>query len=381
MQRIGWILVIFFAAVSIADAQRRIATVRVPLPPPAIYTNPKPTDLKPFKPADGYFSVVFAGKAAVEEQAANNGDIFDYRANHGPMRQTLVVGEFEFEIAEPGKFLERYRSGLKKETLVSEREITLAGRPGKEFIIDAGNNYELLKITVIGNRLYSLGCAVDNWQTLKKSYQARVTEFMAECDRFFGSFEILRFPPPEVAPKPDEFIGFIDGRKYENPYFGVAMTLPAGWSAIDDSEIRNALKSGAELSSSESEAFKRKLAESIDKELVIFGAGAPISKGSGANLMISVRKQAAVRSIDVINASRSFFAQSDAFSVGEARSERRDGVRMSQLEIVNRATGIEIRQNLLVIMRRGYSVSIVLSYRTDAEKGMVDGIIRSIAFK
>lgn len=97
--------------------------------------------------------------------------------------------------------------------------------------------------------------------------------------------------------------------------------------------------------------------------------------------MISVRKQAAVRSIDVINASRSFFAQSDAFSVGEARSERRDGVRMSQLEIVNRATGIEIRQNLLVIMRRGYSVSIVLSYRTDAEKGMVDGIIRSIAFK
>ena len=94
---------------------------------------------------------------------------------------------------EARQYLRNYESRILKEKkrIEADSDIEVSGVTGKEYKISSFDSYEILRLFVIGNRVFEIKWAVANWLTMP---QRTKTEFLAEAQRFMNSFKILHDP-------------------------------------------------------------------------------------------------------------------------------------------------------------------------------------------
>ncbi len=378
MNRLLLLFLIVAGLVSAVFAQRSDVIKAV------IYAPPKPSEFREFIAPDKSFSIVFAGEPESNlDDSAPRGTIINYSVENAASESAVTILDFEYVIDDP-EFVYKLMRGDpgSSRKLVAEREAKSDGVSAREFEVEHFGSLEVTRVLIVGNRVYQLRSKVSNWQFLSKRFPAKIAEFRAETARFFGSFAVLKKPAPGRKPLPDEFLGAVNDGVYDNPYFGFRLKLPDGWTQLEQEAIDSGKKTGIELLKTDEESFDRKLETSAQKEVIIFGAGnrRPGQTTGGSVLLISAFRQpkGPITSGDVINTSVRFLGANPKLSFGEVKSMTRGGVRMSYVDFRTSLGGVVIKQRMIIVMRNGFSVTMVVACNNDSEfkelETMIDGI-------
>ena len=172
-----------------ANAQTALA---LPPPPPDIYKAPVATDFVSYTSPDKTFEVVFRGKPKHKETDGDSArTCVTFTINRAAFSIVSIYDyKSDFQM-EKSQYLENYRSRIlsrEKTKIESEIGAESNGVKGTEFKINNYYVYEVVRLFIIGNRVFEIKSSAANWNTIGERTKA---EFLTEANRFLNSFKIL----------------------------------------------------------------------------------------------------------------------------------------------------------------------------------------------
>ena len=193
----------------------------------------------------------------------------------------------------------------------------------------------------------------------------------------------------QKAPEVQLDAGYFRGSQYRNDYLGMSLTLPETW-VIQDEEARRQLKrSGQDLVAGDNKNLQAAFEESQSRSHSLFMVfqyplGSPVlcnaSIVSGAE---DVTQSPGIRNgADFLFHMRRYIESSQMqFTFGdEVRRETLDGVEfhVQTMELV--LPDITVQQEVYATVRRGYAVTLVLSFGDEEQKDALHGILQTLSF-
>ncbi len=395
------ILLTFVAAVSAAFAQKSVKTppkkvltvqgdtnINQPPPPPSaplIYKAPGASDLKDFVSEDKTFQATFPGVLKITKQEIENGFVTSYRVYRFGSNSIVNALDFNVDLEQrKEKIVENIKNSflkLPKTTIEAERDFQIDGKTGKEFDVLQDFKYQRVRILVVGARVYEIKSDATNWHIIG---DATKKQFFAETERFFNSFKHLKSPEKVVLPTPEGFLGEVKNTTYTNSFFNFSFDFPKDWYRLDDAEIKAVKNAGLDALKTEREKTNKAFEEATQKEVVIIAlAQGDLGSGKGANIGVGVLKQPnrQVPAEQVIVLTRDFLLTNPKIKlIEDVRTFNLNGTRFSTMTLETNVNNLIFNQKLFTTMRKGYSVTFVLTYRDSEELKALENIFESLKF-
>lgn len=355
-------------------------------PPPIIYKAPEKVEIREFFADDRSFQAAFPGVPNVSRQELENGSFTNFRVYRAGSNSVVNISVFNFDLeTDRDKIYEFVRGNFLKtpnSRIETEKDISIGGKPAKEFEILRALQFQKTRILVSGSRVFEMTSDVTNWHLLSNLTKK---EFFDETERFFSSFKLGAGTPGAGNQAPSDFLGFVENNVYKNSFFDFSVTFPADWHRLDEMEIQTGRKKGLELLKSVEEKINRAFERSTKQEVVIFAASQRnFGNQKGTNLFIGVLKQpaAATTAEMVAAATKNTILLNPKFKlVQDVKPVELNGTRFANFLLETTVNERTFNQKVLIIMRRGYSVSITMSYYSDDGLKTLDGILKSLIFK
>lgn len=366
------------------------AQKKSPPPPPAplIYKAPDEKDLKEFISADKTFQVTFPGVPQVSRQEIPNGVVTSYRVYREGANSIVNTIDYDFELENSReKIYESVRANLlkiPKSKIEAEREINIGGSKAIEFDVLQDYQFQKIRIVIVGKRIYEVKNDVTNWHILSKYNVNKTVEFRDETERFFASFKSLKSPESIPVPIPKDFLGAVTDTGYKNTFFNFSIDIPKGWTRLDESEIDASKKVGLEMLKTEQEKTNKAFEDATQKEVVVFLIAQKNERlDKGANLGIGVLRQSdsRINSEMVGIATKNFFLTNSKFKLlKDVRKIVFGGAVFSTFTLKNETYENNLEQIFYITIRKGYSVTFVLTYLNSEGQQSLETIMKSLTF-
>lgn len=176
---------------------------------------------------------------------------------------------------------------------------------------------------------------------------------------------------------------------YTNSYFGVTVTVPPDWSIQDRQTQEQLTKVGSEMVAGNDKNLKAAL-KATEMETVNLFAVFKLPLGSPVPFNCSIMGLAErVTGMPGIQRGRDYHFQvkktleSSQMQVTfpkEAYTQRLGGVEFDVLEQQMTMRGLTIKQKYFTIIKKGYALSFVLSYTTEAEEVPLRKALETLSF-
>lgn len=376
-----------FAQNKVKTPSRRTVIVQgnknVPPPAPLIYKAPEKSELKEFVSEDKTFQITFPGVPKITRQKVENGTLATYLVYRQGSNSIVNVADFDIDI-ENGR--EEIYASIKndflktpKTTIKAEKDIEINGESGKEFDVLQDYQYQKIRILIIGTRLYEIKSDVTNWHIIGDSTKK---QFFSETERFFNSFSHIKLPEKAVLQVPEGFLGAATTTSYKNTFFNFALDFPKDWYHFNEKEIEAGREGGLELLKTGKERTNKAFEEATRKETLIFAIAqrnTGIEKGS--NLAIGVLKlpnnQITAETL-LLNSKNVFLTNPKIKLVKDVEKLDINGTRFSTITIETNLDDDIINQKILTTIRKGYSITFVLTYFNSDGLKSLEKIVESL---
>lgn len=366
-----------------------IALAQAPPPPaPLIYKAPQKTDLNEFVSEDNTFQITFPGVPKITKQEIPNGTVTNYRVYRQGSSSVVNAIDYNFELEnQKEKIYEIVKNNLlkaPKAAIGAERDIIISGTAGKEFDVLQDYQFQTIRVLIIGRRIYEIKSDVTNWHILSKYNKDKAVDFENETRRFLDSFKSIKSPEIVVTPVPTDFLGTSTDTSYKNTFFNFSLELPKTWSRLNRAEIDASKNVGLEILKTEKEKINRAFEDAAKQEVVIFLAVYK-NEGSekGASFGVGVLKQlnSQVNSEMVAVATKNFFLTNPNFKLlKDVQKIKRNGTEFSTFTFQNNADGTALTQSFFTTIRKGHSLTFVLTHRNTESRNSLEKIMQSLNF-
>lgn len=173
--------------------------------------------------------------------------------------------------------------------------------------------------------------------------------------------------PPPPAEVPD--LGSVTGSTYANKYFGLTLTIPAGWS-VQDAEVKKQMsEKGKELVTSDDPATKSELNAAVDKTLnLLTVTERPIGSPGPSNSMLicgaepSGGRTEAVYMLALKNTLK--YSQVPITVKKDVYSEQIGGVAFSVIDFDTDYSGVIVSQKYYAHIVKNYVLFFIVLYQT-----------------
>src|SRR5579864_301287 len=193
-------------------------------------------------------------------------------------------------------------------------------------------------------------------------------------------------PPPA---KPD--YGHIDGSVYSNEFFGLHISIPAGWSVAGEAAKKQLIEKGKELIKSPDAASQHGIDESVNRTTQLltisrFEINKPNAQTNPSLVCLVERLPDAAAGIK----SRDYAALvGDGLKgssltlapVGEIHAETVDGVEFSVLDVKGKVQEQDVYQKYYVNIVKGYSLVFITTYYSDDDHKLTAAIVASVKMR
>jgi hypothetical protein len=195
-------------------------------------------------------------------------------------------------------------------------------------------------------------------------------------------------PTPHAANAPDR--GSLDGNAYTNDFFGLTLTLPAGWKAQGEAVRERNREAGRKNFDTGDPAARARLEKSVGNTLNLLTAYQyPVGSAVHFNpafLCAAERIPAAASGAtdaDYMAVLKQTFRYSRApITVDrDVYTEQVGGETFAVVDITTRFPDAVGHQRYYAHIRRGYALSLVLTYLTDEQLRTLEGVVESARFR
>jgi len=359
-----------------------------PPPPPLIYKAPEKSDLKEFVSEDKTFQITFPGVPQKTRQEIENGTVTSYQVYRQGSNSIVNAVDFSIDL-EINKekiygIIKNNLLKIPKSTIEAERMIVIDGKAGKEFDVLQDYHYSKVRIFIIGKRIYEIRSDVTNWHILSKYNTDKITEFKKETERFFESFKLNKSPENSAASIPSDFLGAATETSYKNTFFNFSLSFSKEWSRLTDMEIDASKNVGLEVLKTDKEKINEAFEDAVKKETIIFLLTEKNNNlGKNANLGIGVLKQPSyqINSEMAAVATKNFFLTNPKFTLlKDVQKTKLGGIEFSTFTIKSSVKEEIINQKLFTAIRKGYSLTFVLTYFNSDGQNKLEKIMESLRF-
>lgn len=356
-----------------------------PPPAPLIYTAPQKDELKTFVADDESFELTFPGAAKTEIKAIENGELHSHFVYRKGSNAVLNLYEFAFDIENQRQTVfENIKANLLKNTdlkIEAERDIEFAGIKGREFDARVGMQFIKFRVLVSGSRIYEMSKDVTNWHIIGENTKKA---FSDEAVRFFDSLKIRGNDDAKQKNAPEGFFGKFENAVYRNEFFGFSMTVPGSWVVPGDEEIERAKTAGLDMLKSEKARVNENFSEAVKNEIIVFAAQPQqIGGDNPVSLSVGITKQPSrlTRAENVAAMSRDFLLTNPKITLFEdLKTIEINGTTFATFTIKTEFSGVFLKQKVVTTMRKGYSITLVTSYRDDRYLPEIERILGSLKF-
>ena len=184
-------------------------------------------------------------------------------------------------------------------------------------------------------------------------------------------------------PAPADFLGVADKTSYKNTFFGFSFEFSNDWYRLNDAEIQASKDGGTELLKTENKRVNKAFEAAVKEEVAIFAIAQNFENDLGANLIVGVLKQpnSKVSAETIAIASQKFFLTNSKITLlSNTRNVQINKVPFSTFTVQTNIDGNVLNQKIYATMRKGYSISFVLTYRNPDSLKAIEKIMQTLKF-
>jgi hypothetical protein len=184
--------------------------------------------------------------------------------------------------------------------------------------------------------------------------------------------------------------GSLDGNAYANDFFGLTLTLPLGWKVQGEAVRERNREAGRKLFDTGDPAAQARLEKSVGNTLNLLTAYQyPVGSAVHFNpafLCAAERIPAAAvgaTDADYMAVLKQTFRYSQApITVDrDVYTEQVGGETFAVIDITTRFPNAIGHQRYYTHIRRGYALSLVLTYLTEEQLRTLEGVVKSVRFR
>ncbi|MDQ1591808.1 MAG: hypothetical protein QOG71_2435 [Pyrinomonadaceae bacterium] len=184
--------------------------------------------------------------------------------------------------------------------------------------------------------------------------------------------------------------GRVVGSTYTNDYFGLQLTVPAGWRVADADAARKLDEQGADLVAGDSDERRARLREAASKNINLITMGKVLPTAGGANESAVLIVGAEAVPAWLIKTPQEYIGQarrileSSAMKVSVAEGTRKEtlgGVEFAVLDVSSEQPGGLVRQHYYATLKKGYAVFIISTYASEQSAQAIEEVLKSVKFK
>jgi len=198
--------------------------------------------------------------------------------------------------------------------------------------------------------------------------------------------------PAQTPPPPRPADGTVNGSTYTNAYFGLTLTLPAGWVVQGDAAKKEITEGGKKLMGSKDPTTDAQIDKAIESTLNLLTAmqyarDAPPPGGFNSGIMCLAEKvppgSVGVRDEDYMAVLKNTFkfSQLPITLVKDGYTETVGGETFSVMDLSIDVGGAVVRQRYYAHIRRGYALSFILSYQTPEQLAALTEVVKSVRLR
>ena len=210
------------------------------------------------------------------------------------------------------------------------------------------------------------------------------TLFLMIWAMVFATLPVLgQAPAPKMAESADEFFGVVRENTYRNEFFGFSLPIPPTFSVLDHRQSAVYANAGVDMLKDENSTRNKALDYSAAKQATLLGVlEKPIGSLENSILEIAVTKQqSGVTANMALAASMSLMTSTGKLKLKQSVPNPVFGqLRFAGAVVTGEYNTVKIDQEMYVVMRKGYSVHIALTYSTDEGRKRLIGILEKIQF-
>lgn len=181
-----------------------------------------------------------------------------------------------------------------------------------------------------------------------------------------------------------DFLGNIKDGVYKNNFFGFKINSPKELFLLNQDQITIVKEGGQEILKTQNERNNKLIEEAGQKEVILYAAAEkPFGAEKNSSLNISVRKQPSsqVTSEMVLTATKKLLLANPKIKlVQDKKNVNLGGENFSTIELQSKFNNQSINQKIFITMRKGYSLTFVLTYEEGESLQLFEKLIQSLSF-
>ncbi len=358
---------------------------QIPPPAPLIYKAPGINEFKNFQFEDKTLEITFPGIPKISNKETENAKQNIISVYRKGSNSVLMITEYNFDLDNQKlQIFEKFKTNLMalpKSRIDSESEFTNGVYEGKEFKVLSGYQYTVIELLVVGNRIYQLNTDITNWHIIGEKTKK---EFFDETDRFFNSLKINKKTSVTQFEVPEDFLGEISESSYKNTFLNFSLNFSKKWLRLENEQIEIAKSVGLDAIKTDKEKLNKAFEESTKKEQIFLALTKKgQSDGETGTFVLGVLRQPnnQITAGMVADGTKDFLLTNPNITlVEDVKDLVIDNTKFSIFVVQTQSNSLKIKQKIYITIKKGYSLSFVLSYQDMKVLNELEDIVETFKF-
>lgn len=254
--------------------------------------------------------------------------------------------------------------------LVSEKDISYKGNYGREYVLNYDGNTVVMRNFFVRQRLFRL-------LVITRGIKGKISSAEEEKNsraafRFLDSFEVTEIPKPEFSEinLPGDFGVKVENSVFYSEFFGVTMTVPEGWTVLDDETAAVLREIGLmALEKEEDERINLNTQKSLQNTKFIFTAvKLEENKPDEVSILMIAAEKMSVPNFLPEAAAAAYLRESlsaNEEAVGGVNKTKFDGVDFAWVETIDKKENL--KQRLYFANLKNIAFEITFTYNSEAD--------------
>lgn len=190
--------------------------------------------------------------------------------------------------------------------------------------------------------------------------------------------------PKIDASSATDFLGTTAEGAYRNGFFGFSLSFPKSWSSLNREQIEQSLAIGRDILKTREDKSNQVIEAAAEREVLILVITEKAKMLENiASLSVGVRKQAAAQITPemVVDATRKLLLGNVGMKlVKDMQKVKLGGEAFASVELQNNWQGEYVYQKLYITVRKGYSLTFVITYKKSESLQAMENIMQSLSF-
>ena len=181
----------------------------------------------------------------------------------------------------------------------------------------------------------------------------------------------------------EKFLGELSGGRYRNAFFGFSFSTPSDMYVLSDQERAIYKKGGVEMFGKDLEKGRAAYEKAASQEVLLFGMTLTKPAATGvSSLNIGVVKQPDDVTPELVcETAAEFFVRNPNYKLAsKTKSLKRAGKDFAQIELTFTSGGQTLSLRYYATMRKGYSVTFVITHLSKADLDSLEKVLDSLEF-